>query len=212
MNDTRSAGVSMTRQMEDFLRLHWRRLVVVGLLVALIIIILGYVFGWAWVGMVEYEYARDGSRTGIAGVKTFWNWLELLLVPAVLAAAGLFITTTIAQRQRRVDATFDLASEYVNKSQLISDTASAFRQDEERLTATQRDRVRTMGDWWDVVATYINHGAADLDLLKALGMTRLMRSFYEKAKTKTFLQGNLPDWEQLAIYCETGGKNDGKES
>jgi len=41
----------------------------------LIIVICGYLFGWKWTGLPE---------------QTLWDWLQLLIIPAVLAGVGLW--------------------------------------------------------------------------------------------------------------------------
>jgi hypothetical protein len=50
----------------------------------LIIVICGYLFGWKWTGLPK---------------RTLWDWLALLIVPAVLAVGGYLLT----ERQRALD-------------------------------------------------------------------------------------------------------------
>jgi uncharacterized protein YjbI with pentapeptide repeats len=66
-----------------------------GSLAFLIIVICGYLFGWKW--------------TGLPG-RTLWNWLDLLIVPAVLALGGYLFalsenrrTQETANQQRELD-------------------------------------------------------------------------------------------------------------
>jgi len=54
----------------------------VVLLALLVLIILGYIFNWPWVGL--------------HGV-TLYSWLQLLIIPAVLAVAGYVINLTISR-------------------------------------------------------------------------------------------------------------------
>ncbi len=65
-----------------------------GILVALaflIIVICGYLFGWKWTGLVtDANYHK----------RTFWDWLQLLIVPAVLALGGYLFTRSENQRTR----------------------------------------------------------------------------------------------------------------
>ena len=67
----------------------------VAVLAFLIIVICGYLFGWKWTGLPE---------------RTLWDWLDLLIVPVVLAIGGYLFTQTENQRasqdtaeQHRVD-------------------------------------------------------------------------------------------------------------
>src|SRR5829696_1815254 len=55
----------------------------VGIVVALVVatIVLGYVREWEWTGLV-----KDKAYTK----RTLWDWLQLLIIPAVLAGVGLW--------------------------------------------------------------------------------------------------------------------------
>jgi uncharacterized protein YjbI with pentapeptide repeats len=78
-----------------------RRLVLLAIGAGLAVVITGicgYVFGWEWTGFHEPEQ------------RGFWDWLDLLIIPAVLALGGyLFIRAEnrraqdIAKQQRDVD-------------------------------------------------------------------------------------------------------------
>src|SRR5258708_2520736 len=70
-----------------------RDAVLITLLVVLItlfvVILLGYTFHWDWTGLSQ---------------KTLWDWLQLLIIPAVLAVGGyLFIYTASRNEQRATD-------------------------------------------------------------------------------------------------------------
>jgi hypothetical protein len=54
----------------------------------------------AVVGAFVYGYATKPGWVGVAD-KTLWDWLQLLVVPAVLAAGGLLLNT--AQRARELE-------------------------------------------------------------------------------------------------------------
>jgi hypothetical protein len=51
--------------------------------------------------MIIYGYATKPGWVGVAD-KTLWDWLQLLVVPAVLAAGGLLLNA--AQRARELEA------------------------------------------------------------------------------------------------------------
>src|SRR5215213_651657 len=68
----------------------------IATLAFLIIVIGGYLFGWKWTGLPK---------------ETLWDWLQLLIIPAVLAGVGLWFNRQqqerqlkIAQEQREQDA------------------------------------------------------------------------------------------------------------
>jgi len=57
------------------------------------LVALGYRKGWAWVGV-------GGSPTG--DPKTLWDWLELLLVPGILAIGAYLLSRSESNRQQRL--------------------------------------------------------------------------------------------------------------
>ena len=62
-----------------------------GLLLA---IIGGYYFNWKWTGLSRYAYSK----------KTLWDWLQLLIVPAVLAGAALLFNDRNTRTQLDIAA------------------------------------------------------------------------------------------------------------
>jgi hypothetical protein len=63
--------------------------IVLGIVVALVTI-LGYIFQWRWTGLVKDDNYRR---------RTFWDWLDLLIVPAVLALGGVWFAAQQDARQ-----------------------------------------------------------------------------------------------------------------
>jgi hypothetical protein len=59
----------------------------VAALAFLIIVICGYLFGWQWTGLPK---------------QTLWDWLQLLIIPAVLAGVGALVQPA-ATRARVAD-------------------------------------------------------------------------------------------------------------
>jgi hypothetical protein len=69
-------------------------------IVLIILSILGYIFNWGWTGLGPYispPYPKDSTfQRG----KTLWDWLQLLIIPAVLAVAGYVINLTISRGEQ----------------------------------------------------------------------------------------------------------------
>ena len=61
------------------------------------VIILGYCFNWAWTGLGSYTLPNSNFQRG----KTLWDWMQLLIIPAVLAIAGYVFTLTTSENERR---------------------------------------------------------------------------------------------------------------
>jgi Pentapeptide repeats (8 copies) len=75
------------------------------------IVICGYLFGWKWTGVPK---------------QTFWDWLSLLIVPAVLAVGGFLFTRSenqrtlrSAQEQREVDR--EIAKDQAETDRTLAD-------------------------------------------------------------------------------------------
>jgi hypothetical protein len=69
----------------------------------------GYVFGWEWTGLTKPKQ------------RTFWDWLDLLIVPVVLALGGYLFTRSGNRRAQ------DIASQRTETDQQI---AAQRRQDD----------------------------------------------------------------------------------
>jgi hypothetical protein len=83
----------------------------VAALAFLIIVVCGYLFGWKWTGLPK---------------RTAWDWLDLLIVPIVLAVGGYLFTRTENQRtlqssqeQREVD--WAIAKDQVETDRTLAD-------------------------------------------------------------------------------------------
>src|SRR5438270_7688512 len=96
--------------MVGWLRAWWQKikkyLKVIGIVVAIAVVIAlvvaiigGYIFNWPVVGLGPYIPPTKDS--GFQRGKTLWDWLQLLIVPAVIAFGGLWF----AQTQHRNEQT-----------------------------------------------------------------------------------------------------------
>lgn len=89
---------------------------VIGLLVA---IIGGYLFNWSWTGLAPYTPPSKDSN--FQRGKTLWDWLQLLIIPLVLAVGGFMLsqmqknseqkTTIDDQREAALQSYIDKISE-----------------------------------------------------------------------------------------------------
>jgi uncharacterized protein YjbI with pentapeptide repeats len=59
----------------------------IAALVFLLIVICGYLFGWHWTGLPRSKVPPITQPT-----KTLWDWLDLLIIPVVLALGGYLFT------------------------------------------------------------------------------------------------------------------------
>jgi uncharacterized protein YjbI with pentapeptide repeats len=109
--------------LQHILRYKW--LVICGSVVALFLVVSligGYVGGWGWVGVTAHTEPKSQTGTYVPP-KTLWDWLQLLIVPAVLALAGYLFSTEqrsrdaeLAKDKQREDA---LSSYFERMSKLL---------------------------------------------------------------------------------------------
>jgi uncharacterized protein YjbI with pentapeptide repeats len=67
-----------------------------------VVVFLGYRRGWRWTGVASDAGDAFSSRPP-APAKTLWDWLQLLVVPLVLAGAALFFNAAQANRQQAIE-------------------------------------------------------------------------------------------------------------
>jgi Pentapeptide repeats (8 copies) len=70
----------------------WTVGIIVALAGVLVFLCLAYAREWRWTGLVTYENSH---------AKTLWDWLDLLIVPAVLALGGYLFARSENQRMQK---------------------------------------------------------------------------------------------------------------
>jgi hypothetical protein len=111
----------------------------------------GYYYKWDWTGLPRYV-PRSASPQGLfQREKTFWDWLQLLIVPAVLAAGGLWFNQrreglTRESNQRREDLARELETARFrdNALQRYLDTLATLILDKGLLTSNPGSELRAM--------------------------------------------------------------------
>ncbi len=165
-----------------------RRMAFVGIVICVGIVtiaVCGYIFGWAWTGLTEPSITHPKLRT-------FWDWLNLLIVPIVLALGGYLFTRSEsrrtkedAERQRAVDREIADERRQDDTLQAYLDGMSQLLTDKERPLQTAQ-----LGDSLSTVAT-----ARTLTMLHRLDgdrKGRALRFLYESSLiTKDRLIVNL---------------------
>ncbi len=99
----------------------------IAALAFLIIVICGYLFGWQWTGLPK---------------QTLWDWLKLLIIPAVLAGVGLWFNRQQREQELQtadIRAQDEALQAYLDQiGQLLLDKDPSLRQ------AKEGDEVRTL--------------------------------------------------------------------
>ena len=108
--------------------------------VALILLVL---FGW----ILRETYQADNF--GFAS-KTFWEWMELLVVPAVLAAAGLWFTNVQKQTELEIaEKARDEDRERAEKARETDREIAEKERETDREIALERQRQQTLENYLD---------------------------------------------------------------
>jgi Pentapeptide repeats (8 copies) len=72
------------------------------LLIALIVVvIIGYIFHWDWTGLVPYTSPPHPLGSDFQPGKTLWDWLQLLIIPVVLAVGGYLFNYTASKNEQK---------------------------------------------------------------------------------------------------------------
>ena len=71
----------------------------VALAAVVAFVIVAYVRGWYWTGFVA-SGGEDAAQSSRAGSKTLWDWLQLLIVPLVLAVAAFALNDAQSRREQ----------------------------------------------------------------------------------------------------------------
>lgn len=88
--------------------IRWHKLrtalFIVILTVLLAVIIGGYIFDWAWAGFGAYTSPPHIVKTDFQREKTLWDWMQLLIIPVVLALGGLWFNLQQSRTEREIAA------------------------------------------------------------------------------------------------------------
>jgi uncharacterized protein YjbI with pentapeptide repeats len=112
-----------------------------GVIVALaflVIVICGYLFGWKWTGLV-----KDANFPN----RTLWDWMELLIIPAVLAGGGIWFNRQQRQHELRIDAQQREREQDIAKQRAQDEALQAYLDQMSQLLTDQGLRSKT--HWLD---------------------------------------------------------------
>src|SRR5881275_518774 len=97
----------MTARLRSWWQNIRRHRLVVGIIAASILVIVlivgiigGYLLNWNWTGLGSYISPPHSKDSDFQRGKTLWDWLQLLIIPTVLAIAGYVINLTINRSEQ----------------------------------------------------------------------------------------------------------------
>src|SRR5947199_5432522 len=96
------------------------------LLILLVLISLGYIFNWPWAGLHG---------------KTLWDWLQLLIIPAVLAVGGYLFNLANSRTERQIAKDRYEQDQQIVKQRYEQDQQTALDKQREDLLQAYLDRM-----------------------------------------------------------------------
>jgi hypothetical protein len=125
------------------IKIHPVRAVLIAFFVVVIVLIilsiLGYILNWDWTGLNSTDLTSTPQKPTSIIVyqpgKTLWDWLQLLIIPAVLAVAGYIINLTISKGEQA--ATEQRAQSEREAAEKRAETERDIAQDNQREAALQ---------------------------------------------------------------------------
>jgi hypothetical protein len=139
-------------------RLWWKKIkahpiitLLIPFLVALFLTIImgGYRFNWSWTGFIG-----DKEK-----YKTLYDWMQLLIIPAVLAIAGYIINLTISRGEQEATKQRDQTDRHIELDRQHEATLKEYIDKMSRLIlhnnlcdSTKGDDVRKIADIWTGLA------------------------------------------------------------
>src|SRR6266566_8271580 len=115
------------------------RWVIIGVIVGLIgLIFAGYWFNWDWTGFNEHigPQVQQYQPT-----KTLWDWLQLLIVPLVLAVIALLFNRTTTRTEQKIAADRYEQDKEIAERRYQNDRSIALDKQREDLLQTYLDRM-----------------------------------------------------------------------
>jgi len=146
-------------------------------LIVLLVMLLGSIFAWDWVGIVEYSYRPDGTVERVIGKKTIWDLVAVLIIPLILALGGYWFSRIEARREQSARTRENYLTYLDKMSELIDEGLTSEEGDPpKRLVARARTitvlRGVSMEEKLDIIAflfvarliiaTYSDSGIVDL--------------------------------------------------
>ena len=179
--------------MNSSLRLWWQKIrqhpvaiwmVIAGVVgIALIVVLaLGYWLDWDWTGLGPYMPPTKDNN--FQRGKTLWDWLQLLIIPVVLAVAGFWLNQI--QKSREEEAT--------DKRTIAEQEAAEKRAQTEREIASDYQREAALQAYIDKMSELLLEkrlrGSAEDDEVRKIARVRTLRVLprLDKERKRSVLQ------------------------
>lgn len=111
--------------------------------VALLVLLLyygSYRWGWDWTGIAPSFSPPKKGRDYVAG-KTLWDWLQLLIIPVVLAGVGIWFNARQKQYELKIAQDNRDADQRTAEANRAADLQISQGRQEEQVLATYLDRM-----------------------------------------------------------------------
>lgn len=75
-----------------------------GFVLLFVLIVLGYLFNWEWTGLAAYFSPTKPKDQEFERAKTLWDWMQLFIIPAVLAIGTVWFTNQQGKKAEHLAA------------------------------------------------------------------------------------------------------------
>lgn len=88
------------KRFSTYIKQHRFWIIIIAAII--VIVILGYIYSWGWVGVVPYRLIVDQELKDSQRQKTFWDWLNLAIIPAILFIGAHYLAKEQAKVEREI--------------------------------------------------------------------------------------------------------------
>lgn len=141
----------------------------------------------------------------IAGLQIEPNMLWDGLVGAIGGGAVSSVITIVSERRsKRTEVALDILEKFMSQYEALATVLGLLDAPQSLADPENMNRVRKMGDWYEIVAAVCLENRAELPLLRRLTIPTLMNQFLVRARTAAPSNPNLrtavDSWTNLRDY------------
>jgi phage terminase small subunit len=145
---------------------HWVATIIIVFVGVIVLIILGYLFRWDWTGFnngtsqITITSPSNGNyKANVPQLsKSLWDWLQLLVIPVVLAVAGFWFNKIQKDRDQQVEeALKESEVEAARALKLREEKAAKDRERLERESREDNQRENALQTYIDKMSELLLH-------------------------------------------------------
>jgi hypothetical protein len=135
------------------------------------------------------------------------QWGDLITVMVPLIGGGILgtvLTLLYKRGEKRTDIAIKLIDQFFERYEKLGEVYSLFNMEWDP-QENHEDKVRMMGDWFEIFSALYNNRKADRNLLDSVGFPKIISRFYRKAELDDRLQDTIQWWPEMERYVKEFG-------